>query len=125
MGASCLRALTFTYRKPAEVRRRRSESTSAALLALHEGCHYQKLDPDVSMMQSSEKRHGADVPYALNGSSGQRILAQREVGPRFIRIGGVCAKDAAQVRLAEYDRVVHAFSANRADQPLDMSVLPR
>lgn len=78
------------------------------------GCHYRRLDPYVLTMHVSEKRHGSDLSYALNGSSYRCILPLEEVSPRFIIVGGVCAKDAAEVRLAECDSVVNASSANRA-----------
>jgi hypothetical protein len=74
-------------------------------------------------MYSSEERKRGNLPDALNGSSDRRVLAQGEVNPHLIVIGSILT-ETAQVRLAEHHRVVHALSADRADQPLDMSVLP-
>jgi hypothetical protein len=44
---------------------------------------------------------------------------------RFIVIGGIFAQDPAQVRLPEYDQVVETFPPDRADQSLDVCILPR
>src|SRR6266566_9588296 len=44
---------------------------------------------------------------------------------RFIIIRGIPTQDPAQVRLPEYDHVVETFPSDRADQPLDVRVLPR
>jgi hypothetical protein len=52
------------------------------------------------------------------------VLVQRSMGPRLIIVGSVRTYDSAQVRLTEYDHVVQAFSADRANEPLNVSVLP-
>jgi hypothetical protein len=44
---------------------------------------------------------------------------------RFIIIRGISTQCPAQVRLPEYDHVVETFPADRADQPLDVRILPR
>src|SRR4030081_3685268 len=46
------------------------------------------------------------------------------MGPRRIIIGGISASDPAQVRFAKHDHVVETFAADRADEPLDVSILP-
>ena len=43
----------------------------------------------------------------------------------FIVVAGVARKDPAQMALAEDDDVIEAFPADRADQSLRMTVLPR
>src|SRR5438128_12492582 len=53
------------------------------------------------------------------------ILLQRAMNARFIIIRGILTQDPAQVRLPEYDHVVETFPADRADQSLDVRVLPR
>src|SRR4029077_9356238 len=53
------------------------------------------------------------------------ILVQRAMNPRFIIIRGIPTQDPSQVRLPEYDHVVETFPSDRADQPLDVRVLPR
>jgi hypothetical protein len=44
---------------------------------------------------------------------------------RFIITRGISTQCPAQVRLPEYDHVVETFPADRADQPLDVRILPR
>ena len=44
--------------------------------------------------------------------------------PEIVVIGGVGRKDSVQMGLAEEDDVIEAFSADWADQPLRMPVLP-
>ena len=46
------------------------------------------------------------------------------MGPGFIIVGGICAKNPAQVRFTEYDHVVQALPTDRANEPLNVSVLP-
>jgi len=53
------------------------------------------------------------------------ILLQRAMNPRFIIIGSILPKGPAQVRLPKYDHVVKTFPSDRADQSLDVSILPR
>jgi len=53
------------------------------------------------------------------------VLVQRSMGPRLIIVGSVRTYDSAQVRLTEHDHVVQAFSADRADEPLDICILSR
>jgi hypothetical protein len=44
------------------------------------------------------------------------IFVERAMNSRLIIIGGILAKDPAQVRLAKYDHVVETFPSDRADQ---------
>jgi hypothetical protein len=44
---------------------------------------------------------------------------------RAIVIGGILSEDLTQVRLPKYDHVVETFPSDRADQSLDVRVLPR
>src|SRR5262249_2919905 len=44
---------------------------------------------------------------------------------RFIIIPSIPTQNPAQVRLPKYDHVVETFPSDRADQPLDIWVLPR
>src|SRR5262249_4679876 len=47
------------------------------------------------------------------------------MNPRCIIICGIPTQNPAQVRLPKYDHVVETFPSDRADQPLDVRVLPR
>src|SRR5215831_11211908 len=51
------------------------------------------------------------------------ILVQRAMNALII-ISGILAQDPAQVCLPEHDQVVETFPSDRADQPLDVRVLP-
>jgi polyisoprenoid-binding protein YceI len=44
---------------------------------------------------------------------------------RLVVISEVLAKNAAKVSLAKHDGVVETFPANRANEPLDVTVLPK
>ena len=46
------------------------------------------------------------------------------MGPRLIIVGGICSKTPAKVRFSEYDHVVEALPPDRANEPLNVSVLP-
>jgi hypothetical protein len=46
------------------------------------------------------------------------------MGPRLIIVGSVDADDPAQVRFTEHDDVVQALPADRANESLNVSVLP-
>src|SRR5260370_8016066 len=52
------------------------------------------------------------------------VLVQRSMSPRHIIIGGISAQDPAQVRFAKHDHVVETFAADRADESLNVSILP-
>jgi hypothetical protein len=54
----------------------------------------------------------------------RRVLVQRSMSPRLIIVGSIRAYDSAQVRFTEYDHVVQALPADRADEPLDICILP-
>jgi hypothetical protein len=45
------------------------------------------------------------------------------MGPDVIVVGSISFERPAQVGLAEHHDVVEAFAPDRADQPLDMSIL--
>src|SRR5215467_486117 len=59
------------------------------------------------------------------GRHALEILVQRAVNARFIIIRGIPTQNPAQVRLPKYDHVVETFPSDRADQSLDVRVLPR
>ena len=51
------------------------------------------------------------------------ILVQSAMGPQAIIVGGILAKDPAQMS-PEHDQVVDTFPSDRADQSLCVPVLP-
>src|SRR5215469_9905875 len=76
-------------------------------------------------MKAAEDRLGCDDAEALNRPVEWGILVQRAMNARFIIIRGIPTQDPAQVRFPKYDHVVETFPSDRADQPLDIRVLPR
>src|SRR5262245_50694723 len=88
-------------------------------------CVCRKSDSAILVMQSAKDRLGFDDPDALDRSMEWGILVQRAMNARSIIIAGILAHDPTQVRLPEYDHVVETFPSNRADQSLDVRVLPR
>ena len=68
------------------------------------------------------RRDGAD---ALNRAMKRGVLVQRSMSPQLIIIGGICAEDSAQVRFTKYDHVVQALPSDRADESLEICILPR
>ena len=77
------------------------------------------------MMKATKDRLGCDGPDALNRPMERGVLVQRAMNARFIIISGKLVQDPAQVRLPEHDHVVETFPSDRADQSLDVRVLPR
>ena len=61
----------------------------------------------------------------LYGSGFRTILAEREMCPALVVILKICQQHTAQVTLIEDDNVIETFAADRADDALDIGVLPR
>jgi hypothetical protein len=53
------------------------------------------------------------------------ILVQSSMNSRLIIVGCISAQDPAQVRFAEHNHMVETFPSDRADQSLDVRILPR
>jgi len=85
-------------------------------------CAYRKLDPTILMMKSAEDRLRNKLTVQLNRPIGRRILVQRQMCSAFVVIAGVGRKDPAQMGFTEDDDVIEAFTADRADQSLRMTV---
>jgi len=77
------------------------------------------------MMEATENRLSSKPAETLDRPMAWRILAQGQMNAQFVVVGSICRKDPAQVGLAKDDNVIEALPADRADQPLRMSVLPR
>ena len=54
----------------------------------------------------------------------RRILTQREMRPDPVVIGSVIVQNATHLRFVEHDEVIEAFAPNRADEALDVAVVP-
>jgi hypothetical protein len=76
------------------------------------------------MKKPAKNRLSSELAEAPDRPMARRILAQGQMRSEFVVIAGVGRKDPAQMGFAEDDDVIEAFPADRADQPLRMSVLP-
>ena len=54
----------------------------------------------------------------------RRVLSQSEMRPNIVVVGSIGLEDLTQMGLAKDDDVIQAFSADRANQPLRMPILP-
>ena len=87
-------------------------------------CVYRKLGSAIMVVKAAEDRLRCDGADALNRAMKRGVLVQRSMSPQLIIIGGICAEDSAQVCFTEHDHVVQALPADRANEPLNLSVLP-
>jgi hypothetical protein len=76
-------------------------------------------------MKAAKDRSRCDGAEVLDRPMERGIFFQRAMYPRFTIIGGILAQNPAQVLFPEYDRVVETFPSDRADQSLDVWILPR
>src|SRR5215472_12318868 len=78
------------------------------------------------MVQATDLGNRYDRPHPgrLNGPPKRRILAEREVRAGALVVVEVRFQDAPQTSLIQDNDVIQAFPTNRADQSLNVSVLP-
>ena len=83
--------------------------------------------PFVAMVQATDLRERDN--FAGSGwmyrAALRTILVEREMCSRLVVIVKVRREHTAQVTLVEDDDVIETFAANRANDALDVSVLPR
>src|SRR5215831_18474641 len=80
----------------------------------------------VAMVQTAdlwEGDNGAGRGW-LYGPGFRTILAEREMCPALVVILKISQQHTAQVTLIEGDNVIETFAADRADDALDIGVLP-
>ena len=77
------------------------------------------------MVQATEDGHRNDPPEPLDRSMDWGVFVQRQVSRDCVVVGDVGFEDAAEVGLAEDDDMIETLPPYRADQPFDVSVLPR
>jgi hypothetical protein len=75
-------------------------------------------------MKAAQDRLGGDDAETLDLPMNRGVLVQRSMCPRLIIIGGICAEYPAQVHLTEHDHMVEAFPPDRADESLNVGILP-
>ena len=90
----------------------------------------QALDPSVRELNSTildsvrqNQSHG-DLAKPLNSTTERCIFGEGETRPVVIVVGGVRSKRAENMSFAEVNDVIGTFSAERANQPLRVLVLP-
>jgi hypothetical protein len=76
------------------------------------------------MMESTEDGLCNDLTKPLNRTRKRRVLSQSEMRPDMVAIGSISLENLAQMGLPKDDDVIRTFSADRANQPLRMPVLP-
>ena len=75
-------------------------------------------------MQAAEERDGHDLSNRVDGTAERGVLPESKMSTGAIVIIGVGAEDPAKMRFAQDHDVIEAFSADGADEPFDVSVLP-
>src|SRR5437879_5881922 len=73
-------------------------------------CPCQKLHPAIFMVKSAEDRSCRNLTKSLDGPTGRRILAECQMCPDVVVVGGIGSEDPTQVGFAADDDVIEAFS---------------
>jgi hypothetical protein len=82
--------------------------------------------PCVEMMQSADLRNFDHLTKRgrLDGSADRCIFFKRQMRPATFVVLEIIFQDATQPGFIQDDHVIQAFPANRADQSLNVGVLP-
>ena len=78
----------------------------------------------IAPVQPAQSRLTDNASPPLDGPAERRLLAQGEMSAVAIVIGHISRHQAPQMFSAKDNNVIEAFAPDRADQPLDMPVLP-
>ena len=81
----------------------------------------------IAMMQAANLREGNNVIACAGSLYRTRpwtVLVERKMRSRVMMILEIARQHTAQVTLAEEDKVIQAFSADRSDETLGVGVLP-
>ncbi len=81
----------------------------------------------VALMKPADLRnrdHRAAI-RRLDGASIRAVFVERQMGPRAVIVIDVREQDAAQMPLVDHQYMIEALAANRADDALDVRILPR
>jgi hypothetical protein len=76
------------------------------------------------MVEPAKNRMRDDVSEPLDRACAGRVLPNRNVSSHFIIVGGVFRKNSPQVLCVGHDQMISAFTSDRSDQALNISVLP-
>ena len=80
----------------------------------------------VTMMEATDLGKLDDLPVLrwLDRSRLRRILLQRQMRSRTMVVADVSPQDSAKMTLVEDDDVIETLSPDRADDTLDVGILP-
>ena len=76
------------------------------------------------MVEPAKNRMHDNVSEPLDRACAGRVLPERNVSSHFIIIGGIFRQNSPQVLCVEHDQMISAFTSDRPDQALNISVLP-
>ena len=76
-------------------------------------------------MESAKERDGDDRSSRMDRAAERSVCRKSEMGTGAIVVVGVSPEDLAKLRFAQDHDMMQAFSSDRADEPFDMTILPR
>ena len=81
----------------------------------------------VALMKPADLRNRDHLAAVrrLDGASIRAVFVERQMGPRAVIVIDVREQDAAQMALVDHEYMIQALAANRADDSLDVGILPR
>ena len=77
------------------------------------------------MMEAAEPTDRYDTPVCLRWSVERSILVQRKMRAETIVVGQVIGQQIAKVSFSQHHDMIEALAPDRANQPFNMTVLPR
>ena len=77
------------------------------------------------MMEAAEERGGHDWSGRLNRAAKRGVLLESEMGADAVIVVGIGPEDLAKMFFAQDRDLIQTFSPDGADEPFDVSVLPR
>lgn len=78
----------------------------------------------IGMMKTTELGNGNDSPELWNLPRKRTLLAKAQVGSRLVVVAEVTRQPSLEMARVQNDKVVQTLSANRADEPLGIWILP-
>ena len=84
----------------------------------------ENLNPDIVVMKAAKDRVRFDASGPLNGPRDRRSFVQGTMRSDVVVITSAGSQNAAQMRLAQDDEMVHALTPDRSDQAFCKAILP-
>ena len=84
------------------------------------------LEAFVAMVKPADLRNRDHLAAVrrLDGASIRAVFVERQMRAGALIVVEIRGKDAAQIVLVDHNYMVQALAANRADDPLDIRILP-